>query len=200
MLQREILGPAKLGQWLGRLLGLGRELLEFLARFFAGLLADFVFLLFAVVQVLFEVGFAHAQRGKHIALGGFVEPDIGHDAFGLDRAATRGEITRGGDLQPGVGRQRTNRLDRAFAEGLRAHDGRALVILQRAGDDLAGRGRTLVDQHHQRHGLDRCRQLAQRVSIATAGVILGRGLEGRTRLRELTIGRDHRHLGRQEGG
>jgi hypothetical protein len=39
LLQREVLGAAELGQRLGRLLALGRLLLELLARFLAGLLA-----------------------------------------------------------------------------------------------------------------------------------------------------------------
>jgi hypothetical protein len=38
------------------------------------------------LQVLVQIGLAHAQRGKDIAFGGFVQPDIGHDALGLDAA------------------------------------------------------------------------------------------------------------------
>ena len=198
--QLEVLGGAELGQRLGRLLLLGLLLLELLARFLAGLLAGLVLLLVGAAQVLLQVGLAHAQRGEHVALGGFVEPDVGHDALGLDRAAAGRVVARGGDLQRGVGRQRAHGLHRALAEGLRAHDGGALVVLQRAGDDLAGRGRAFVDQHHQRHGLDRRGQALQRVGAAAAQVVLGRGLEGGLGLGDLAVGGDHRHVARQEGG
>ena len=111
----------------------------------------------AAHQVLVEVGLAHAQGGEHVAFGGLVEHDVGHDALGLDRGAARRVVARGGDLQRGVGGELAHRLHRALAEGLRAHDGGALVVLQGAGDDLAGRGRAFVDQHHQRHLLQRPR-------------------------------------------
>ena len=43
--------------------------------------------------------------------------------------------------------ERDDGLHRALAERARADDGRPLVVLQRAGDDLGGRGRAAVDQH-----------------------------------------------------
>jgi hypothetical protein len=42
------------------------------------------------------------------------------------------------------------RLHRAFAERAGADEGRALLILQRAGDDFRRRGRTAVDQEDNR--------------------------------------------------
>ena len=95
-------------------------------------------------------------------------------------------------------RELAHRLHRALAEGLRAHDGGALVVLQRAGDDLAGRGRAFVDEHDQRHLLQRLGQAPQRVGAAAAQVVLGRGLEGLLRIGDLAVGRDDHRVGRQE--
>ena len=121
----------------------------FVACFFAG----FVFFLFALatVQVLFEVGFTHAQRGEWAAFGGLVNHDVGHDALSLDRLARRCVVTGGGDLQPGVRPQRAYGLHRALAEGLGTHDGGAFVVLQRTGHDFAGGRRAFIHQHDQRH-------------------------------------------------
>ncbi len=45
--------------------------------------------------------------------------------------------------------QRQHGLHRALAEAVGAHQYRALVILQGAGDDFRSRGAAAVDQHHQ---------------------------------------------------
>ena len=83
---------------------------------------------------------------------------VGRDAERLDRAPAGRVVARGGELDRGVVAQRHDGLHRALAEGLRAHHLGALVVLQRAGDDLRGRGRAAVHQHHHRHGLRRRRQ------------------------------------------
>ncbi len=67
--------------------------------------------------------------------------------------ARRGVIARGGELQCRIAAQRQQRLDAALAEAAVAHDHRAAMILQRAGDDLGGRGGTGIDQHDDRHAL-----------------------------------------------
>ena len=76
--------------------------------------------------------------------------DVGLDALGLDRAARRRVIARRGQAQRAVLAERHDGLHGALAERARADQRRALVILQRAGDDLRGRGRAAVDQHDQR--------------------------------------------------
>ena len=66
-------------------------------------------------------------------------------------------------------------LHRALAERARADDGRALVVLQRAGDDLGGRGRSAVDEHDDllavslvaRVGIRRCVSSALRPLVVT---------------------------------
>ena len=73
-----------------------------------------------------------------------------------------------------------------------------MVVLQRAGDDLAGRGRALVDEDDQRHLLHRVRQAPQRIGAATTLVVLGRRLERRLRIGKLAVGRDDDRVGRQE--
>ena len=49
--------------------------------------------------------------------------------------------------------ERNDGLHRTLAEGPGADDGRALVVLQRAGDDLGGRCRAAIDQHNDRLAL-----------------------------------------------
>src|SRR5665213_2430130 len=79
--QLEVFGAAEF-RW--RLQGcrLALVFLEALARFVAGLLAGHVLLLgaLAALQMLLEIGLAHAQRREQIAFGGFVEHDVGDDA------------------------------------------------------------------------------------------------------------------------
>ena len=151
-----------------RQLAIGQRLsdfgFEFETRFFASLLARVVLLLFtlAAVEVLFQIGFTRAQRGKQIAFLGLVHHHIGNDALGLDRLAAGCVVTAGGELEGGCravvhAKRRVQadcRLHRALAESLVAHDGGAFVVLQRAGNDFAGRGRTFVDEHHQWHALE----------------------------------------------
>src|SRR5690625_1536683 len=66
----------------------------------------------------------------------------------LDRTTAWRVIASGGQFYRAPIAQRQNRLHGAFTEGRRAHDHRALVVLQRTGDDLGSRGRTAVDQYH----------------------------------------------------
>ena len=77
--------------------------------------------------------------------------DVGLDALGLDRTARGRVIARRGQAQGAVVlAERNDGLDRALAEGARAEQRRALVVLQGAGHDFRSRGRAAVDQHHQR--------------------------------------------------
>ena len=59
----------------------------------------------------------------------------------------------GGQRQAGVFAQVVDGLHQALAEGGFAHDQGAVVILQRAGDDLRGRSGVAVDQHDDGEGL-----------------------------------------------
>src|SRR6266480_2934174 len=77
--------------------------------------------------------------------------DIGRDSFRLNRTTRWREVTCRGQAQGAVARpERNNRLYRAFAESARPDDGRPLVILQGAGDDLGCGSGTTVDQHDHR--------------------------------------------------
>src|SRR5690242_74218 len=105
-----------------------------------------------------------AQRGLALDLGRsrldlvrdlLEHLDVGRDSLRLDRAAGRREVTRRREPQRAIARaERDDGLDRALAERARAKDGRALLVLQRAGDDLRRRGRTAVDQDDQRLAFD----------------------------------------------
>src|SRR6185437_10850753 len=100
-----------------------------------------------------------AQRGLAAGIGVALQIgryilhhlDVRRDALGLDRAAGRCVVTRAGQPQRAVvAAERDDGLDGPFAERLRAEDGRALLILERTGDDLRGRGRAAVDENDQR--------------------------------------------------
>ena len=72
--------------------------------------------------------------------------------FGLDRAS-EGVVARRGQLDGCIVRQRQHGLHRALAEGLRAHHHGALWSCRAPGDDLGGRRRSAIDEHHERHVL-----------------------------------------------
>ena len=59
----------------------------------------------------------------------------------------------GGQRQAGVLAEVVDRLHQALAEGGFAHDQGAVVILQRAGDDLSRRSGIAIHQHHDGEGL-----------------------------------------------
>ena len=80
-----------------------------------------------------------------------VQRDAG--VVALDQAARRRVVVVGGQRQAGILAQVVDGLHQALAEGGFAHDQRAVVILQRAGDNLGRRGRVAVDQHHDGEGL-----------------------------------------------
>src|SRR5437773_4522593 len=57
------------------------------------------FPLLLVEEMLFQIGFTQASRGGR---RGILDQDVGHDAFGLDRAPARGVVAGGGQLDRGV--------------------------------------------------------------------------------------------------
>ena len=152
-----------------------------------------------VGQVVGEVGLAHA-RAAHRAFRGFSHRPVGDDAFGLDRAPGRRVIARGGQFHPGAIRQIDLGLHRALAEGCGTHHHRTLVVLQRAGDDFRGRGRAVVDQHHDRHVLDGRRQPAQRIFTAAKRVFLGRRGVVVLGIGQAPVGRDDQGTRLEKGG
>ena len=78
---------------------------------------------------------------------------VGLDAALVNRSAGRREVARGGELDGVTVGQRHHGLHRALAVGLAADEPRAMMILQRAGDDLRCRGRAAVDQHDERRAV-----------------------------------------------
>src|SRR6185437_5530819 len=78
----------------------------------------------------------------------FLDLHLRRDAESLDRAARRGVVAGRGEPKGAAAAERNDGLYRALAERARADQRRPVMILQRAGDDLRGRSRTAVDQHH----------------------------------------------------
>ena len=71
----------------------------------------------------------------------------------LDEAAGRRVVVIGGEREAGVFAEVVDGLHQALAEGGFAHDQRAVVILQRAGDDFGRRSGVAIDQHDDGEGL-----------------------------------------------
>src|SRR6516165_1585540 len=69
----------------------------------------------------------------------------------LNQAAARSVVAGGGEGEPGILRERSHRLNQPFAEGGFADDEPAIVILNRACDNLRGGGRINVDQYYERN-------------------------------------------------
>src|SRR2546426_7998385 len=137
------------------LLDVGRHALGWGLPGGAGL-AVLAFLLLALpaAQVARQVRLAQQRAvAAFVALGKdgrLLHHDVGHDAGRLDRAAARREVARGRQAQRRAVVERQDGLHRALAEGLRAEDEGALVVLERARDDLRGAGAPAVHQHDHR--------------------------------------------------
>src|SRR5215468_8395762 len=115
--------------------------------------------------------------------------DVRRDALGLDRAAQWREVTRRGEAQRAlVAAERDDGLHRALAERARTDNGRALVVLQRAGDDLGRRRAAPVDQHDDRLALGEVAGIRIEVLRLLRGAAAGRddlaALEERIRHRD----------------
>ncbi len=108
-------------------------------------------------------------------------------------------VARGGELERGVGAERQKRLHAALAEAALAHDHGTPMILQRARDDLAGRGRTGIDQHDHRHVLG---DLAAIDRFGVVDVSLARGtaaLRDDAAFLEEEVAQRHRFVERAAG-
>ena len=91
------------------------------------------------------------------------------DALAAEVAALGREVLAGGDVQRAAVGELEDLLEDALAERLGADDLRAVAVLQRAGDDLGGRGGVAVDEHrHRRLGHDRVAGGAQRLLLDRA--------------------------------
>ena len=73
------------------------------------------------------------------------------DAHLVDVLAAGQEVLAHGDVQHAAVGQRQHLLEDALAEGARAHHRGPVAVAQRARDDLRGRRRAAVDQHHHGH-------------------------------------------------
>ncbi len=94
-----------------------------------------------VVEMAGEIGLVNRDAViTVIAKLGGLDLDVGQDAFALDRASAGGVVTRRGQSQRGAVRQRHNGLHRALAEGARAENQRAMIVLERAGNDFRSGG------------------------------------------------------------
>ena len=94
-----------------------------------------------------QVGLAKGGACLVVGVGEFGHLDVGLDPALLHRATGRGEIARGGEPQRRVLPQRDQRLHRPLAEAALAHDQRAVLVLERARDDLARRGGARIGEH-----------------------------------------------------
>src|SRR5699024_2917831 len=107
----------------------------------------------AVLEVAAKARFAArlAGLGRLLHLLGeiLLDNDVRIDALGLDGAAGRRVIPGGGETDRAVRAERDDRLHRSLAEGARADDQRALMVLQCASNDFRSRSRAAVDQHDQ---------------------------------------------------
>ena len=72
-------------------------------------------------------------------------------ALAMNRASARRVPLAGRDLELVAALERIHRLHESLAERRRSDDERAVVVLQRAGDDLRGRRRAAVEQHDERN-------------------------------------------------
>jgi hypothetical protein len=91
--------------------------------------------------------------------------DVGRDTLRLDRTSGRGEVARGCQPQRAIaGAERNDGLHRAFAERARADDGRAPMILERAGQCRyrkdTSQPRVVVDPGMRRSLLPRNREIS----------------------------------------
>ena len=143
--------------------------------------------------MFFQVRLAHAQAVPAIAFGRFIDQQVGHDAARLDGPAFWRVVAGRRQLDGRIGRDLAQGLYGTLAERWRADDGGALVILQGAGDDFRGGSGASIDQHHQRHGFQRGRQLGQRVSLgARRRIEFAAAIKHLLRLRQLALGgNDH---------
>ena len=129
-----------------------------------------------VLQRPVEVAFMAEHGVGHLLALRQADDDIGADALALDRAAGRRVVERRRQPQGAVPAfERDDRLHRALAKAAGAHDRRAVIVLQCAGDDFRGRGRGAVDQHHDRHPGDQIARHRGAIDAVVVGVAaLGR--------------------------
>src|SRR5579864_327480 len=124
-----------------------------------------------VLQMAAQRGFApcvgpRLQLVRHV----LQHLDIGHDALGLDRLAGRRVVARRGQAQRAIAAaERNDGLHRSLAERAGADQRRALVVLQRAGDDFRRRSRAAIDQDDERLALGEVARM-RRAALGFLGV------------------------------
>ena len=164
-----------------RFVFLGRfQKLDFFVLIEAIFILDFIL---AVGQVLGQVGFTQSQAIDAIAFGRFVDHQVRYDTLGLNGAAAWRVITGCRQLDCRIFGKWTDRLNGSFAEGLGAHDGGALVILQGACDNFGCGSRTDIDQYDDRNVLDLGWQFCQGIVQRSSGIVFRTGIKDRFRFR-----------------
>ncbi|KAF1858337.1 hypothetical protein Lal_00014841 [Lupinus albus] len=153
-----------------------------------------------VLEVVLQVGLAHAQGVHAVAVRVLVDGDVGHDAARLDRAAAGRVVAGRRQLDGRLAGQRADRLHGTLAERPAADDGRALVVLQRPRDDLRRGRRPRVYEHDHRNRLEQFRHLVERIAAAAEQVVLGAAVELCLRIFQLAVRRDDLRILRQERG
>src|SRR6476619_5992318 len=102
-------------------------------------------------EVAGQIGLTQPQKLLRILIVALTHRIVGDDAGCLDRMPGWCVVTRGGEaLCTSAVSEWNDSLDRALAERSHSDNLRALVILQRARDDLGCTRRAAVDDHHAR--------------------------------------------------
>ena len=101
----------------------------------------------AVSQFYFAIGVVFVVLALAVEVI-VVERNVG--VVTLNQASARRVVLGRGQRQTGVLRQRINRLHQTFAESSFADDQAAIMILNRAGNNLSRRCGSAVHQHDQR--------------------------------------------------
>ena len=209
LLQHEVVRRAEFDRLaLAILLPLFRRLLvvllfELTQLVHALLLAHLLLLLLVrilrVREVVRVVHFARDERVVRIAVRILIDRQVRANALVLDRAAARRVVVRGREAQRGVGGHRAHGLHRALAERRLAENDRAVLILQRARDDLRRRRGVRVRQHDDRQRLEDRRHALQRIAVERrqAIVLVGVAID-LLRVRDLAVRRHDDRVRRQE--
>src|ERR1051326_1445163 len=99
------------------------------------------------------IGLAEEGRGGLVGLRehrGLIHLDVGNDPRRLDRPPARRVVARRRQAEGRAVVERQDRLHGPLAERRRAEDQRALVVLERARDDLRGARAAAVHEHDHR--------------------------------------------------
>ena len=103
---------------------------------------------------LIEAGVEHVVAVARVLV---LDALVGDDALAEDRRPVGGQVLADGQVERAAGFERDHLLEDALAVGAGADHGREVVLLERGGDDLRGRGGVAVDQYGDRADAGRAR-------------------------------------------